>query len=304
MNYRIIGGDGQEYGPVPEGTIREWIADGRLDNHSKIKAEGAADWSTVGSMPEFSGALAAPVPPPPAATGSNGIDIGACISTAFRLFQEHWLALVIATLVAAAVCLACNIIGLAGNIMMEIGKNRGSDGHTLTLIGMPLYFVGSFVGTVLGTMLGGGAYRYLIRVVRGGQPDLADLFAGFREKPVPLGVLGIVQGIAITIGVLLCVAPGIYLAVAYAFSIPLVMEKNQGFWDAMETSRKTVTPHWFPMFGLCLIAIAFAIVGALLCGVGLLAAYPICGLMIAKAYCGLFDGSPENPPANQGPTSP
>jgi uncharacterized membrane protein len=111
---------------------------------------------------------------------------------------------------------------------------------------------------------------------------------------VPLGILGIVQGILITIGVLLCIAPGIYLAVAYAFSIPLIMEKDQAFWDAMENSRKTVTPQWFQLFGLCLIAAAFALLGVLLCFVGILAAYPICGLMFAKAYCELFDGPPAD----------
>lgn len=289
MNYQIIGGDGQEYGPITEATVREWIADGRLDNNSKIRVEGAAEWSTLGSLAEFSGALTAA--PSPSAGGSGRIDIGNCISTAFRLFGQHWLALVLATLVAGLVGLACNIIGIAGNGLMEYGKAAGGDNQTLIWIGMPLYIVGSIIGTVLGTILGGGIYRYLIRIVRGGQPELSDIFAGFREKPVPLGILGIVQGLIITAGFLLCILPGIYLAVAYAFSIPLVMEKNLAFWDAMEGSRKVVTPVWFPLFGLCLIAIVFAVIGVLLCGVGLLAAYPICGLMFAKAYCDLFDAS-------------
>lgn len=64
--YRIIGGDGQEYGPVSAGEVRQWLTEGRLNAQSRIRPEGATDWTTVGALPEF----AASVGPAPMMTGS------------------------------------------------------------------------------------------------------------------------------------------------------------------------------------------------------------------------------------------
>ena len=52
--YRIIGGDGQEYGPVRASEIRQWIAEGRLNAQSRIREENG-EWTTLGQLPEFAG---------------------------------------------------------------------------------------------------------------------------------------------------------------------------------------------------------------------------------------------------------
>jgi hypothetical protein len=64
--YRIIGGDGQEYGPVNASEVRQWIAEGRLNADSKIRPEESTEWTTLGSLPEFAGAArpAAPLGTP------------------------------------------------------------------------------------------------------------------------------------------------------------------------------------------------------------------------------------------------
>ena len=48
--------------------------------------------------------------------------------------------------------------------------------------------------------------------------------------------------------------PGLYLFVAWIFSVPLVADKRLEFWSAMELSRKVVTRVWFEMFGLVVLA--------------------------------------------------
>jgi hypothetical protein len=50
------------------------------------------------------------------------------------------------------------------------------------------------------------------------------------------------------------VLPGLYLLVAWIFSIPLVADKGLEFWSAMELSRKVVTRVWFQVLGLLLLA--------------------------------------------------
>jgi uncharacterized RDD family membrane protein YckC len=57
----IIGGDGQEYGPVSPQQLRSWIAAGRANMDTQAKAVGTDEWRRLGDFPEF----AAPVEPPP-----------------------------------------------------------------------------------------------------------------------------------------------------------------------------------------------------------------------------------------------
>ena len=59
--YRIIGKDGQQYGPVTAEQLRGWIAENRANADSLVQTDGAQDWKPLGSFPEF----AADLKPPP-----------------------------------------------------------------------------------------------------------------------------------------------------------------------------------------------------------------------------------------------
>lgn len=61
--YTIIGGDQKQYGLVTEDNLRNWIAEGRLNAQSLIKAEGDAEFRPLTDFPEFADALAARVAP-------------------------------------------------------------------------------------------------------------------------------------------------------------------------------------------------------------------------------------------------
>ena len=56
--YMIIGADGREYGPVTEYQLRQWIAEGRIVSGTRARVAESTEWKTVGSIPEFAGALA------------------------------------------------------------------------------------------------------------------------------------------------------------------------------------------------------------------------------------------------------
>jgi TM2 domain-containing membrane protein YozV len=92
--YRVIGKDGQQYGPVSADQLRAWIAENRANAQTLVLAEGAQEWKALGSLPEFAAELKPPqatattpptiTPPPPAAAytplpgASNKIPAGIC----------------------------------------------------------------------------------------------------------------------------------------------------------------------------------------------------------------------------------
>lgn len=59
--YRIIGKDGQQYGPVTAEQLRGWMAENRANAQTLVQADGAQDWKPLGSLSEF----AADLRPPP-----------------------------------------------------------------------------------------------------------------------------------------------------------------------------------------------------------------------------------------------
>jgi TM2 domain-containing membrane protein YozV len=63
--YKIIGVDGQHYGPVSADQLRRWIAEKRANAQTSVQLEGSQEWKPLGSLPEF----AADFNPPPSAAG-------------------------------------------------------------------------------------------------------------------------------------------------------------------------------------------------------------------------------------------
>jgi len=65
--FKIIGADGQQYGPVSAEQLRQWITEGRANAQTLVQAEGSADWKPLGQFSEFATAPGAAAPPPMAA---------------------------------------------------------------------------------------------------------------------------------------------------------------------------------------------------------------------------------------------
>ena len=82
--YKIVGVDGQQYGPVNAEEIRRWFADKRVNAQTLAQTEGAQEWKPLGSFSEFASELKSvppPIAPPPSAVASrasNKIPAGIC----------------------------------------------------------------------------------------------------------------------------------------------------------------------------------------------------------------------------------
>ncbi|MFQ3574050.1 MAG: hypothetical protein SNJ53_05400 [Thermodesulfovibrionales bacterium] len=143
--------------------------------------------------------------------------------------------------------------------------------------------VGPITSWLISTPLMAGFYFGGFSLMRNEQIEFKVFFRGF-SLFLPLFLAGLVTSIFIVIGYVLLVIPGIYLMVAYVFTIPLVADKKMEFWQAMETSRKLITKKWFSFFLFCLCIVLLNIVGTLALLVGLLFTVPMTFCIIAAAY--------------------
>jgi len=262
--YTIIGGDGKEYGPATADQVRAWIAGGRANHQTKIKEQGTEEWKTIADLPVFSMPGPAAGAPPVAAAAAAAtppgeapqLSITGCYERSWALLKANFWPLV-------------GVGVLMTVIFMAIGAT---------------HFLGLFASPLLGGVLSGGWYYFFLLKIRGQPTTVGDAFAGFTRAFIPLVIAGLLVSLFIVVGFFFLVIPGIYLAVAYVFTYMLAVDKRLAFWDAMETSRKTITKQWWRVLGLLLLGIPFMILGFVALGVGIFVAMPLVMGAVAYAY--------------------
>jgi hypothetical protein len=274
--FKILGADGRQYGPVSPDKIRDWIAEGRAGAQTMTQREGETDWKPLSSFPEFAAALAARAPgqPPPRLDAVNAdalateiltrgysLEIGSCISRGWDLVLNK------------------------NNFWLTVGVNL--------VISLILGVSGAaYVAIIVAGPLMGGLYWFFLKLVRGQQADFEDAFAGFTLAFVQLMLASLVSTVLSGVGFIFCILPGIYLAVAWLFTFPLIIDKQLGFWEAMEVSRKVVTRHWWTIFGLLIVNFFLNLAGALVCCIGALVTMPITHAAVMYAYEDIFGTRP------------
>jgi uncharacterized membrane protein len=326
MNYKLLGIDGSVYGPVTDAQVRQWINEGRANAQTQAQSDASPEWKPLSAFPEFAAALAVPPMPrhlvadvaqPASAEEINDIlkrdyslDIGGCISGWWALLKQDYWNVFAATLVIVM------INGAAGALP---------------------YGVGYIISLFLSGQLMGGLYWYYIRKIRGHNPQIGEVFTGFKRNSSQLMLTNIcvslattlvpvLGGIALVIGLIvrqttasqgqIILATGafllaasipvaIYLGIAWFFALALVIDKQLGFWDAMETSRKVVHKHWWTLFGLGLASGFIYILGICGCGIGILFTMPIALGAMIYAYEHIFGSLYKKPiPMPAAPTAP
>ncbi len=141
----------------------------------------------------------------------------------------------------------------------------------------------SGINLVISAPLMAGFFIVAFKLIKGQSTTFGDFFRGF-DRFVPLFLANLVMSIFIAIGFLLLIIPGIYLAVSYLFTIPLIVERKFDFWEAMESSRRLITKNWFTFFGLAILLFLLNLGGLLLLGLGVLFTLPITYCVMAAAY--------------------
>ena len=311
--YRIVGSDGNEYGPVSTEQLAQWIRERRVNGETRVQGEDGA-WRLLREVPELVVLLQPPVVAPPlisAPTEANSIpsdfdgdydlDIVDCLTSAWRLFQQQFSTLFGPTMMYVLITFGLSIFG------------------ALPYIGL-LFNLCSFV---IGGPLITGLYVVYLRVIRGETPPLGSLFDGFRRMfghlflgqwvqvilvsltlLAGLIVLFFSLGLTVIMGLakgsaswpaFAVLAPGlglillglpvtVFLTVNWMFSLPLILDQRVGFWTAMKRSWRQVRRHWWSCLALSVVIAILNFFGMLCCLVGLLVTVPISILATMYAY--------------------
>jgi uncharacterized membrane protein len=183
---------------------------------------------------------------------------------------------VLAYLVIMGVLQALNY-AVVGGLGTESTDRTSGAGTFLSLATAAIF---GFVFVVFSAVMQAGIARGVLAITDGHRFAVSTMFRF--ENIVTVIVAGLLVGLATAVGVLLCVLPGIVVAFLSQFYVWFIVDKRLGAVDAIKASFRLISNNVGAMVLFFLATVLAYLVGALLCGVGLLAAVPV--IYIAQGY--------------------
>ena len=146
----------------------------------------------------------------------------------------------------------------------------------------------TLIGIIVSGPLAGGLWLYFLKKIRGEPANVGTAFSGFSVAFVPLFLGSLVTFLLVLAGFLCFLLPGIYLVVAWAFTLMLIADRGLDFWPAMGLSRKVISKHWWKFLWFFIVLGAIELAGLLMCFIGIFVAAPFAMAALAYAYEDIF----------------
>ncbi|MBL9172914.1 MAG: DUF4339 domain-containing protein [Verrucomicrobiales bacterium] len=194
--------------------------------------------------------------------------------------------------------------------------------------GMVVPLAANIIGLFVTSQLTAGLYLVFLQPLRGEPVNIQSGFRGFGPRYWQLTLYQVIQSAAMigftvliilgmtpaiflgaasaagratpplaavialfTVGALVSIAAVVclfYFLVSWMFAAPLILDKGLDAWPAMKLCRKVVNRHPFRFSVILLVVSTFGMIGAALCGVGMLVTGTAAGLMMASVYEDMF----------------
>jgi uncharacterized membrane protein len=190
-----------------------------------------------------------------------------------------WIGVVVVAVVIE-VLLANTVLGTHSCDQTILGQTVPAQCGPSTLVRLIFSSLGYAITFMVLQILTAGIWRGALRITDGHSFGVGELFEGFDKAQVVLTALLVAVGTFI--GLVLCIIPGIIFAFLTMFAIPFVVDKQMPAVDAIKASIQLVRENVGPTLLYFLLAYVVTLVGACLCGVGLLVAYPV--VLVGYAY--------------------
>lgn len=230
-------------------------------------------------------------PPPPM---RPAFAVGEGLSWAWQKFTTNAVPLVVATLVYGLVLLGLSLLGssLMPDTVTAYDSTTGFMETSTTSLGaggFAMLILVTLLETVIGGVIGSAYFAGLLDIANG-QPVTIGSF--FRPRNVVSVIIAsLIVGVVSTIGFFLCIIPGLVVNIFAWFTTMAIVDRMLAPVDGIKASIDIVKRNFGPVLLAWLTTLAITVVGALVCGVGLLVAAPVAYLLQVYAYRKLSGGS-------------
>lgn len=233
---------------------------------------------------------ASPPPPPPPVPGGAPFQVGDAFNYGWKKFQEYLGPILIAMLIFFLVGGAVNLIAtlLGGGF----GELTDPDDVGIGMFFGVGYLLFSLLSALVSLLIQAAVVRGALKITEGERVELSTFLSTENLGQVVLAAVLLAIGTAI--GLILCIIPGLILIFFSQFTYQFILDKGLPAFDAIKASFALVNQNLGSVVGLFFASILAFIVGALLCGIGLIVAIPVTIIATAYAYK-LMTGQPVVP---------
>ncbi|MFD1826001.1 MULTISPECIES: hypothetical protein [Mumia] len=215
----------------------------------------------------------------PGGPGPQHLSVGSAISYGWDKFRANWGVWVLVTLVFFVI--QALLSGISNGFDYSSSDAWDDSGYTLATGLTVLGVIAAIASTIVQWLMQAAQTRGGLQETTGNKPSFGDFFKwGDRAGAVILTLLMLA---ALTfVGIILCILPGIIFTFFAWYTLWFVLDQGLNPLDALQASFRLVGNNLGPVFLLALALIGINIVGACLCGIGLLVTIPV--TLIATAY--------------------
>jgi hypothetical protein len=118
--------------------------------------------------------------------------------------------------------------------------------------------IAALLGAVATTLATGACYKAVADAYLGERPGWRTSLAYALRRLHSLLWVTVIYSIGVGIGLLLCILPGIFLAVAWVVAIPALLTEGRKGFGAVGRSYSLVKGRWWPSFALMLVGVLIA----------------------------------------------
>jgi hypothetical protein len=236
------------------------------------------------------------------------VDIGAVLSEAWRLYTRFLLRFFLTALTVFVVL----------DLLSALADAAAEDSFTA---GLFWSVIAATVG-VIGLFLVQGALLEVVRDVRDGRADrgLGETFSAVWPRVPALIAAGVIAAVAIGIGLLLLIVPGLYLLTIWSMIPAVIVLEGRSAGESFSRSHDVVRGNGWNVLGLIIVvfvivAVAEAVIRLVFAPlpdfldawIGSLVAHsltiPFAAAALATAYFQLTQAPPAPPEPSEPPTS-
>ncbi len=163
------------------------------------------------------------------------------------------------------------VISMAVNIPVGITR-VGAEAVGLGAGGVILGLMGIVIGLFIAAPIRYGVSWVFLKLIRGEDFDVADVFAGFKDNYINVILANLLTAAIVIAGFIFLIVPGIIFACKLAFVPYLVMDKKMDAVDAVKASWNMTKGYTWTIFLIGLLAIPIVIMGLLMVIVGIIPA--------------------------------
>lgn len=305
---------GQQNGPVTFEQLGELARNGGLDaTRDLVWTSSMKDWTPAGQVPGLFAAATQPAgvpatdPSNPYAApqsswsaaapgagsalleippGSEPLDVGACVKRGFELTKRQFGVILLVGVVYFGMFMAMSsVLGVVQGLFAAVsGPDSGSSGNaTLGGVGLAIMIASQLISQVFSLFIGLGLTRIGLNLVSGKAVSVGMLFGEGGKLLRAIGAT-LLFGLAVCIGFVLLIIPGVYLTLRYGQYMVAIVDKDLGIKEAFAYCSALTTNNRWNLFVLGLLGMLIVLAGMLACGLGLIFAGPVVWLSYMVAY--------------------